>query len=143
MVSETHDAEEDGQEDETHKLNWLAADSIAQRNGDPVTWNSTSADENDVADSDVVVVVIDIGGVRAETNGGENGRIVETNTVEGNILWKVSEQLMPACPRTILLRRTTTQPCREGPCRTSIENSDPRSLTMKPLESRFVELDRA
>ena len=85
VVAEAHDAEEDGQQGEAHELDWLAADGIAEGNGDPVAGDGTCADKDDVADCDVHVVVVDVDGVGAEANGGEDGRVVQTNTVEGDI----------------------------------------------------------
>lgn len=85
IVAETHDAEEYCQQNETHELNWLATDSITESHGNPVTWNGTSTDQNNVTSGDVPVVVVHIGGVRAETDSSQNCRVVEADTVESNI----------------------------------------------------------
>lgn len=85
VVAEAHDAEEDGQKGEAHQLDWLAADGVAEGDCDPVTGNGTGADKDDVADGDVVVIVIDVDGIRTEANRSQDSRVVETNTVESNV----------------------------------------------------------
>ena len=60
MVSETHDAEEDGKNGESHQLNRLATNGIHQSDGDPVTWNGASADNNQVANCGVVENFVDV-----------------------------------------------------------------------------------
>jgi len=58
VVQLTHDAEEDGQEREAHQLDRLAADGIDERDGHPVARNGAGADEDQVADGDVAVVLV-------------------------------------------------------------------------------------
>lgn len=86
VVGETDDAEEDGEERETHQLNGLAANGINGGNRDPVTGDGTGADEDEVTNGGVEEVLVHVLGVaRAVANLGQNNRVVETETVEGNI----------------------------------------------------------
>ena len=84
VVCETHDAEEDGEDDETHELNWLATNGVNECDSHPVTWNGTSAHEDDVSDSNVVEEVVCVG-LASVANSLENRGVVETDTVEGDI----------------------------------------------------------
>lgn len=68
MVAESNDAEEDRQQDETNQLNGLAADRVHSKHGAPVAWDGTSADQDDVSDCHVPVILID-GVVVSEANG--------------------------------------------------------------------------
>lgn len=60
VVAESDDTEEHRQEDESHKLDWLASDSIHEGDCGPVAWNSTSTDQDDITNCNVVVVFVDI-----------------------------------------------------------------------------------
>lgn len=84
VVPESHDTEDDGKEDETHQLNWLTSNSVDERNGDPVTRNGASADNDDVTDSSVVEDLVDVVSTRV-ANSGKNDSVVERDTVESNI----------------------------------------------------------
>ena len=46
--------------DETHQLDWLAADGVHGCYSDPVTWHCAGEDQDDVADGDVFIVFIDV-----------------------------------------------------------------------------------
>lgn len=81
VVSEADDAEEDREQDEPDKLNRLAANGIDGCHSEPVTWDSTSQHQNDVADSDTSVVFIDSIAF-CVTDRCENSSVVETYTVE-------------------------------------------------------------
>jgi hypothetical protein len=90
VVTETERAEDTGQKNETHKLNGLSANLVDQEEGTPVSRDQTSNSENDVSDSDVVQVGVDLlcgctGGGATETNLGENDGRIETETVESDI----------------------------------------------------------
>lgn len=84
VVGETHDAEEDGEDDEAYKLDWLTADGVDECDGHPVTWNGTSANQDDVTNSNVVEELVGVGAL-AVADSLEDGRVVETNTVESNV----------------------------------------------------------
>ena len=84
VVSETEDAEEDGEESETHDLDGLATDSVNKSDGDPVTRDGTGADDDQVTDSVVVVDLVHVL-TTGVTNSGENDRVVERDTVESNV----------------------------------------------------------
>lgn len=84
IVTETEDAEEDGEKSETHELDRLATDGVDKGNSDPVTGDGTSADDDQVTDSSVVVGLVHIG-TTSVTDGSKNDRVVERDTVESNI----------------------------------------------------------
>ena len=90
VVGETNDNEDDGEEDEAHQLNWLTADGIDSGNGDPVTWDGASADDDQVADSSVVQH-FPHGVTFGVADGLENDGVIETETVESNIFGSVSK----------------------------------------------------
>ena len=72
--------EEDGEHGEAHELNRLAANEIDSGNGDPVSWNGTSADKNQITDGAVVECLVD-GGSVGIANGSQNDTVVETESV--------------------------------------------------------------
>ena len=84
QLTETHDTEHDGQNDETTELNRLAADSINGCNGDPVTGDSASADQDQVTDRDVIEDLVN-GVTLGVADLLQNGGVVETDTVESDI----------------------------------------------------------
>jgi len=84
VVTETHDTEDDGEDGETHQLNWLTTDSVDKSDGDPVTWNGTSADNDNVTDSGVVEDLVDVSSTRV-ADSLKNDSVVEGDTVESNI----------------------------------------------------------
>lgn len=86
LVRETHDDEENGQDAETTKLDSLATDGIDGSDGNPVSGNGTSKDNNDVTDGSVVEVLVDVGGILGRVaNDLENGTVVQGETVKGHI----------------------------------------------------------
>ena len=93
----THDDEEDREHDETHELDGLAAPLVDDEERRPVAGDETSGGEDHVADGDVLEVLVNLGGAlerrvgRTETDGVEDDRRVETETVEGN-LWEVKSE---------------------------------------------------
>lgn len=94
VVSETHADENDGQNGETHQLELLSSPLVNDEEGEVVSGDETTDGENDVSDGDIVegLVVVDVLvgtlGVGTETNGGEDDRRVETETVESDIKGK-------------------------------------------------------
>ena len=99
VVSETHDNEEHGEDDEAHKLDWLTAPTVNEEEGSPVTGDETGDDEDEVTDSDVVEILVNGKGTShvlarsAETNCGKNDGGVQSETVEGNLIIKMSVTL--------------------------------------------------
>lgn len=103
VVPEAHDDEDDGEHDEAHELDRLAAPGVDEEEGDPVTGDETSdgdaerreegldevairengmRDVHDVTDGSVEQVVVDllvgVGGLgSAETDGSEDDRRVQ------------------------------------------------------------------
>lgn len=76
VVGETHDAEENGKEDEAHELNRLATNGVNERDSDPVSRDGTSADDDDVTNGSVAVDLVNIAASRV-TNGTENDGVIE------------------------------------------------------------------
>ena len=87
----THDDEEDGEHGEAHELDGLAAPLVDHEEGRPVAGDEASSGEDHVAHGDVLQVLVHLvrageaGARRAETNGVEDNRRVETETVEGDV----------------------------------------------------------
>jgi len=54
IIPKAHDDEEDGEDDEAHELDGLAAPGVDEEEGDPVTWDKTCGGEDEIADTDVV-----------------------------------------------------------------------------------------
>jgi hypothetical protein len=76
--------EQDGQHGEANQLQRLAADSINGSNGEPITGDSTGADQDTVTGSKVVELVVD--GVAASVADSlEDSRRIQTKTVECNL----------------------------------------------------------
>lgn len=124
VVSETHDAENDCQDDEAHQLNWLASDGVGESDSDPVARNCSSADQDHVSNSDVVQVLVS-GLATGIANGSQNSSVVETDTVECDIeekprtgsseqdlavlpLADVSEEVGPGCLGDLKLGSSVT-----------------------------------
>ena len=61
VVGEADNAEEDGEDDEAHQLDGLAADGVDRRDGDPVARDGAGADDDQVADGGVAEDVVDVG----------------------------------------------------------------------------------
>ena len=85
VVSEADNDEENGEHDESHKLDGLAANGVDSGDGDPVAGNCASADNDDVTDSGSVEQFIDVGTARV-SNGSQNDRVVQTETIESDLL---------------------------------------------------------
>ena len=99
VVPEAHDDEEDGEHDEAHELDGLAAPAVDEEEGHPVTGDETGDDEDEVTDSDIVEILVNGKGTShvlarsAETNCGKNDGGVQSETVEGNLIIKMSVTL--------------------------------------------------
>lgn len=86
VVGETHNNEEDGQDSEATKLDGLTAQSINGSNGNPVSRDGTSEDNDNVTNSGVVQVLVDGGGVLGRVaNDVQDGTVVEGETIKGDI----------------------------------------------------------
>lgn len=86
VVSKTHNDEKNGKNAEAHQLDSLSADSINSRDGNPVSRNSTSEHNNDVTNSGVVQVLVDVVGILGRvTNDLENGTVVQRKTIKGHV----------------------------------------------------------
>jgi hypothetical protein len=48
LLTEAHDAEHDGQDDESHQLDWLAADRVDCSDGDPISRNGARTNKYNV-----------------------------------------------------------------------------------------------
>ncbi len=87
----THDNEEDSENRKSHELNWLASPSVDEQEGHPVSGNDTSNDQDHVADSDVVEVLVNSSGTlqrlvgRTETNDLKDDGGVQSQAVECNL----------------------------------------------------------
>lgn len=78
--------EENSKNEEAAKLDSLAAKGINSSDGDPVARDSTSKDDNDVADSGVVQELVDVVGILGGVSDDlENGTVVQTETIKGHI----------------------------------------------------------
>ena len=84
VVSETDNDEKNGEECETHDLDGLSAESVDGGDGDPVTWNGTGANEDEVTNGGSVEDFIHITAARI-ADSTENDGVVETKTVVGDI----------------------------------------------------------
>lgn len=64
IITEAHDDEENGKDNEAHELDWLASPAIDEKEGDPVAGNDTCSNEDHVSDGNVVEVLVNGGGTR-------------------------------------------------------------------------------
>lgn len=84
MECKPDDAEESCENGESHKLNWLSSDSVHSEDGDPITRNGTSTDQDQISNGVVVQLVVNIGGRRV-ANLREDDRVIETETIECDV----------------------------------------------------------
>lgn len=63
VVTETKDAEEDSEDNEFHELDGLATPAVNREEGGPITGDETGDDEDQVADRDVLEVLVDTDGL--------------------------------------------------------------------------------
>ena len=82
VVGKSNDDEENGQHSKAHELDWLSADGIHGSDSNPVPWNGTSADDDEVAHGGVVEDLVDVRSLGVP-NSLQNDRVVETKTVAG------------------------------------------------------------
>lgn len=86
VVGETHNDEENGQDSEATKLNGLTAQSINGSNRNPVSRDGTSEDNDDVTNSSVVQVLVDVADVLGRVaNDVQDGTVVQRETIKGDI----------------------------------------------------------
>lgn len=85
VVSESEDAEEDAGHDETDDLDADTAEALDGEDSDPVTGDGTEKDDDDLTDSGVPAgsPVVTLGS--GKVDGRQDERVVQTDTVEGNI----------------------------------------------------------
>lgn len=85
VVGESEDAEEDAGHDETDDLDADTTEALDGEDGGPVTGDGTEENDDDLTDGGVPaggpVVTLDTGKV----DGRQDERVVQTDTVEGNI----------------------------------------------------------
>ena len=86
VVSKTDDGEDDGEQNEAHQLNRFAANGVDSCDSDPVTWNGACAHNDQVADCIAVEDLVD-GITLGEPDSAQDDGIVETKTIEGNLLF--------------------------------------------------------
>lgn len=60
VIAKANCDENDSKNCKSDELNWLATQSINGRNGDPITGNGTSADQNQISDGIAVKYLVDI-----------------------------------------------------------------------------------
>lgn len=84
VESKTNDNEENGEDNETTKLNRLSSNCIDSRHGHPVTWNSSSTNQNQITNGCISENVVDIW-TSSIANGCQNGSIVQTKTIESDV----------------------------------------------------------
>lgn len=84
MIREADDDENDCQKDEAHELDRLAADGVNSRHSHPVTGDSTSTDDDQIADSSVAEDFIHVA-ASSVADLLENDGVVETKTVKGDV----------------------------------------------------------
>jgi len=85
VVGETEDAEKDAGHDETENLDLDASQTLNGEDSDPVTGDGTQENNDDLTDSGVPASGPVITLNSREVDGRQNERVVQTNTVEGNI----------------------------------------------------------
>lgn len=81
VIGESNDNEESSQHDETHQLDRLATNPVHRRNSHPVARDGSSTDEDQVAHSVVVEVLVD-GRTTGVADRSQNNGVVQTKTVE-------------------------------------------------------------
>lgn len=119
----TDDTEQNCQNNETHKLDWLASNSVDSEHGNPVSRNSTRTNQDKVAYSVVVQFVVDIVLGRV-TNLCEDNRIIETETIESDIQKEPracsSEKNLPKSPLPVVPAEVGPRRLRDFELRTTL-----------------------
>ena len=80
----TQDSKEESVHSESHQLNGLSSNDVDEGNGEEVTGQETSDSDDQVSGSSLHQLSV-CGRAGGESNGAENGRLVQVDTVEGNI----------------------------------------------------------
>lgn len=84
VESGTDDEEENGENDESHELDGLTTNGIDSSDGDPVSGDGTSTDEDDVSDSVVAEGLVDVWMLRV-TDLFEDDGVVQTQSIKSNV----------------------------------------------------------
>lgn len=84
VVGKTDDDEDDGEDEETHELDGLAAEGVDGRHGDPVPGDGTGADDDQVTNGGVVKDLVHVVALGV-ANGRQDDGVVETETVKGDV----------------------------------------------------------
>lgn len=84
VEGEANSEEESSQNCETHQLDWLSADGIDSEDGDPITRNSTGTNQDQVTDSIIAELLVDLGTLGVSDSLQNNG-VVEAQTIKGHI----------------------------------------------------------
>lgn len=82
--TEADDAEEYSKDAEAGKLDRLASNGVDGGDGDPVSWNRTSTDKDDVANTDPPKHLVDRVALGV-ADGGKDGRVVQADSVVGHV----------------------------------------------------------
>lgn len=98
IVAKAHAAEDNGERNETHDLNRLAAPRVDQKKSSPVTRNETDYGEDKVTNTNAVKRIVNFWCGRScvivgrITDGLEYGGRVKAKAIEGNLLFKCKQQ---------------------------------------------------
>jgi len=84
VVCKTDDDEENGEYTEAHDLNWLSANGIDSSDRDPVTWDGTSTNQNQITNGRLAEDLIHVGTARP-ADSRQNDGIIKGETVVGDI----------------------------------------------------------
>ena len=84
VIGEADDAEKDRKDDEAHKLDWLATDGVDRCDCNPITWNGTCTNDDQVTNGGISEDVVDAR-TASVSNGLENDGVIEAETVESNV----------------------------------------------------------
>lgn len=77
VVAEAHDDEEDGEDGKAHELDGLAAPRVDEEEGGVISWDKTSRGEDDVANADVLEILVCLGGALKVCSRGSEADGVE------------------------------------------------------------------
>lgn len=81
LIGETDDDEEDGQHNEAQQLDRLTAECINRSDGNPVSRDGTSTDQNQVARGGTVEVFVDVF-TPTPSDSGKDNAVVQSKAVE-------------------------------------------------------------
>ena len=84
VVGEPDADENDRKHDEAHHLNGFTAPSVDESNGDPISRDRSSTDNDKISNGGVVKGFIH-GISLGVTDGTQDDRVIETKTIKGNI----------------------------------------------------------